>query len=142
MYTLEIPAPPPKGSTYMGHWGPKIHLSPRYKELVSKCDFTQKYWDGYNRNYLSPAVNSMFGYEEKGLFRTRLSWGEWGPEHLDVPGNACGLDLCDRGSGFGCVYHDGVILLPHNVDCMTQAYALVFMFTSITYTLELEACCA
>ncbi len=23
----------------------------------------------------------------------RVTWGEWGPEHITVPGNACGLDI-------------------------------------------------
>jgi len=53
-----------------------------------------------------------------------VAWGEWGPEHISVPGNACGLDLDDgiwapRG---------GRILLPHNVDSIAQSHLLLAVF--------------
>lgn len=55
----------------------------------------------------------------------RVTWGEWGPEHITVPGNACGLDLSHSiGSAPG-----GMSLLPHNVDSMSQAYLLLLVFT-------------
>jgi hypothetical protein len=30
----------------------------------------------------------------------RVEWGEWGPEHISVPGNACALDIDE--SPMGC----------------------------------------
>jgi len=56
----------------------------------------------------------------------RVQWGEWGPEHITVPGNACGLDL-DR-SAIGHP-RGGVSLLPHNVDTIRQAHLLLVIFT-------------
>lgn len=54
-----------------------------------------------------------------------IKWGEWGPEHISVPGSACGLDICDSiGSPRG-----GRVLLPHNVDHMRQASLLLSLFT-------------
>ncbi len=48
-----------------------------------------------------------------------LSWGDWGLEHISVPGNGCGLDIDYN----GCTApKGGVVLLPHHVDSMQQAY--------------------
>lgn len=55
----------------------------------------------------------------------RVTWGEWGPEHITVPGNACGLDIC---TGFGAP-RGGVVLAPHNVDTIKQAHLLLVVFT-------------
>jgi hypothetical protein len=54
----------------------------------------------------------------------RVQWGEWGPEHITVPGDACGLDI-DQG-----LYspHDGRILAPHNVDNWRQVQLLLITF--------------
>jgi hypothetical protein len=53
----------------------------------------------------------------------RVSWGEWGPEHISVPGSACGLDIDD--SSFGCVFSEGRALLPHNIDGWPQKQLLL-----------------
>jgi hypothetical protein len=55
----------------------------------------------------------------------RVTWGEWGPEHMTVPGDACGLDISDS------IYRplDGMVLSPHNVDTMKQAMLLVVVFS-------------
>ncbi len=62
-------------------------------------------------------------------FDLGVSWGEWGPEHISVPGNACGLDIERR--AFGCMYSKGAQLVPHNVDSLTQKYLLLIVFTEI-----------
>lgn len=54
----------------------------------------------------------------------RVMWGEWGPEHITVPGNACGLDLNDGISA----PPDGRALSPHNVDTIYQASLLLTIF--------------
>ncbi len=54
----------------------------------------------------------------------RVSWGEWGVEHISVPGNACGLDV---GSGPGGP-RNGKVLWPHNVDGWHQVQLLLITF--------------
>ena len=61
------------------------------------------------------------------IHSVRVSWGEWGPEHITVPGDACGLDI-DRGFGYS---PDGVALHPHNIDNMSQQILLLTIFTTI-----------
>lgn len=65
----------------------------------------------------------------------RVSWGKWGPEHITVPGNACGLDI-DR-NGFGCFLENGVGLYPHNIDCWQQKNLLLIVFTEIAESIVL-----
>jgi hypothetical protein len=64
----------------------------------------------------------------------QVSWGEWGPEHITVPGNACGLDI-DKGLG---APPEGRVLLPHNVDRIGQAHLLLVVFTWIADFLVME----
>lgn len=59
-----------------------------------------------------------------GKWDIRVSWGEWGLEHLDVPGNACGLNL-DRAFG---APPGGKSLLPHNIDTWGQKKLLLCVF--------------
>jgi hypothetical protein len=68
----------------------------------------------------------------------RIGWGEWGPEHICVPGNACGLDI-DRDSIWAP--RGGTVLLPHNVDSVAQASLLltIFLFFADTIVLDLRA---
>jgi len=54
----------------------------------------------------------------------RVSWGNWGIEHISVPGDACGLDV---GTG-PMTPRDGRILTPHNVDCWRQVQLLLVVF--------------
>jgi len=54
----------------------------------------------------------------------RVTWGDWGLEHITVPGNACGLDL-DRGLG---APKGGRVLLSHNVDSLNQKLLLLVVF--------------
>ncbi len=64
----------------------------------------------------------------------RIQWGEWGPEHITVPGDACGLDI-DR-----CYPSppDGRALLPHNIDSIKQSMLLLVVFTWFAECLVLE----
>ena len=79
-----------------------------------------------------PNARPLYGVES-----IRLSWGEWGIEHLDVPGNACGLDI-DR--GFGCP-RGGRVLLPHNIDSVNQKLLLLVVFTWFAEAMTLEREC-
>jgi len=67
----------------------------------------------------------------------RVSWGKWGPEHISVPGNACGLDIEEK--LIGCVFKDGASLYPHNVDSWRQKYLLLITFTELLHTVVLLA---
>lgn len=64
----------------------------------------------------------------------RVTWGEWGPEHITVPGNACGLDL-DSGIGAPC---GGKVLNPHNIDTLSQVILLLTVFTWFADCLVME----
>ncbi len=67
----------------------------------------------------------------------RVNWGEWGPEHITVPGNACGLDIDNR---FGTP-KDGRILQPHNIDTwgQKQLFLITFCWFAETLTLNWES---
>lgn len=65
----------------------------------------------------------------------RVSWGEWGPEHITVPGNACGLDLDQSGMW---APRGGKVLTPHNVDSPMQASLILTVFLFFADTLVLN----
>lgn len=142
----------------MGGYGFNIHLSPAFRDAVMKSELDQEkvdhvikiygqewlqkcgfshYYDPENCTYDNegqsiPSKQTRPGYSPRDI---RVSWGEWGIEHLYVPGNACGLDL-DRNS-CGCVYKDGEVLLPHNVDSWGQVCLLLIVFTWFAHTVTL-----
>lgn len=64
----------------------------------------------------------------------RVTWGEWGPEHITVPGNACGLDI-GRAPGEP---PGGRTLLPHNIDSSRQKLLLLIVFTWFASDLSLN----
>ena len=139
----------------MGGYGFGINLFPGMKEAVAKSDMTQqranqvvekmgRMWldaCGYAAMHDPDQADPMAAWEArrlgkplklgpnaKPLYDTwciRVSWGEWGVEHLTVPGDACGLDI-DR--GFGGM-RGGVTLQPHNVDNSSQVLLLLVVFT-------------
>lgn len=63
-----------------------------------------------------------------GAHEIRVQWGEWGPEHITVPGNACGLDL---DHGLMSRSKESKSLIPHNIDTFSQVILLLTIFTSI-----------
>jgi hypothetical protein len=78
--------------------------------------------DRFNKKKMGPNARPL--YEPRTSLRVR--WGEWGPEHIDVPGDACGLDIDDHAFSRP---KGGVTLLPHNVDSIRQAHLLLVVFT-------------
>lgn len=66
----------------------------------------------------------------------RIGWGEWGPEHISVPGNACGLDISDS---CGCLFPGGRMLSPHNVDTLAQKYLLTTVFCFFVESIYLQS---
>jgi hypothetical protein len=88
---------------------------------------------GFDRDkQRKPGPNAKPTYEPN--LSLRVLWGEWGPEHITVPGNACGLDIS---SGFGCPM-GGKSLEPHNVDTIAQAHLLLVVFTWFADCVVLE----
>jgi hypothetical protein len=113
-----------------------IALKPEIKEAVKKSGITQENINNWintsGRLYLK-----HHGYnipEDSPIsFYIRISWGEWGIEHITVPGNACGLDIDDYSIG---IKEGEKALRPHNVDGLKQASLILAVFTSIAETLE------
>lgn len=145
-----------EGRIDMSGWGFNIVLYPEFKQIVSNsrldqkdinnavnnmgrswldgCGFDNMYDpDNYgiqtNHN-LPPGPNAHRLYEPNRALTVR--WGEWGPEHISVPGNACGLDI-DREMSDGSTH-----LYPHNVDSMHQAMLLLTVFCWFAETLTMD----
>lgn len=133
----------------LGGYGFAIHLSPAFRDAVKasghtqehvdravkvfgtewlmKCGFSH-YFDPENCGHLSdkyaiPSERTKPSYAGNGL---RVRWGEWGIEHISVPGNACGLDI-ER--TLGNPFRGGRTLSPHNVDSWSQVCLLLVTFT-------------
>ena len=112
-----------------------IALKPEIKKAVKQSGIAQNEIDQWintsGRMYLKhhgyDVGNGSVG------FYLRISWGEWGIEHITVPGNACGLDIDDSGLG---IKEGEKALLPHNVDNLKQASLLLAVFTAIAEILE------
>ena len=138
----------PRRDMDMGGYGFSVNLWPSFREAVEKRGLTQENIDnaiqrmgrswldacgydgmfdpdnfGFNANRKKPP-----GPKARPLYEPnrdlRVKWGEWGPEHITVPGDACGLDI-DRSIGSP---RDGRVLLPHNVDCWRQVQLLLIVF--------------
>ncbi len=135
----------------MGTSGFMVKLFPGFREMVAAYDLDQERVNnaiksmgrewldacGFDATYdPEESIESRLGIKKKEkpgpnarpLYMPneaiRVSWGEWGPEHITVPGNACGLDL-DRGI---CAPRNGRALVPHNVDSPRQAMLLLIVF--------------
>lgn len=138
----------PRRDMAMGGYGFSVKLWPRWRELVAHRALTQEMvctgldrmgrdwldacgydglfdpdncgWDADPKAKPGPKAHPMYEPNRD----LRVSWGEWGPEHISVPGDACGLDIAEglhapRG---------GRILVPHNVDCWRQVQLLLITF--------------
>lgn len=141
-----------------------VDLMPAFRDAVASCGINQKQIDamiarcgrewldasGYSGIYdpdnsgcdyddtKPPGPDARPRYEPRTAIRVK--WGEWGPEHITVPGNACGLDI-EYGSQIGCMFSGGKTLLPHNLDTLRQKYLLTIIFTEISYSVILGSAC-
>lgn len=131
----------------MGSSGFSIQLWPAWAEGWAS------YSGGLTQENADCAIKTMgrewldaHGYDKKSEFEDRyvweprtslrVSWGVWGPEHIQVPGNACGLDLSDGITA----PRGGKVMLPHNVDSPAQASLLltVFLFFAESLILDMQ----
>jgi hypothetical protein len=142
----------------MGCHGFCINLAPELKAKVALAELTQQHINQLIKNcgrYWLDATGYDAKHDPDSLFRPdqldleyleqrkpgprarplynvnqiRVAWGEWGPEHITVPGDACGLDLDLHGHSL--VFKDGICLVPHNVDVLRQKYLLTIVFLEI-----------
>lgn len=132
----------------MGGFGFEIQLWPAWKEAVSRRGLTQdnvqrliqhsgRQWldaCGYDNKWTNDGKEDYLYKPESAI---RVRWGEWGPEHITVPGNACGLDIY---SGINRP-DDGICLSPHNIDSMQQAFLLLLVFTWFANDIVLNERC-
>lgn len=143
----------------MGGHGFCIDLHDNWRDLVAKCGLDQSKIDmlirncargwldccGYDRIFdpdncgawadknKRPGPDARPAYDHRSI---RVAWGEWGPEHITVPGNACGLDI--ERHGFG-TFTGGAQLTPHNIDCWAQKQLLLIVFCRIAEDVVLFA---
>lgn len=120
----------------MGGCGFNIILTPQWKEAVSKSILNQDKIDSLINNI---GERLLEGHGRRKSYTNiscdlRVKWGEWGPEHITVPGDACGLDIST--CTIGCKEGE-VILGPHNVDSISQASMILTLFLQIAEILEL-----
>lgn len=133
----------------MGRHGFTISLHDKWKCLVAESGLTQTEVNksieflgsdwldecGYNQMYDPDNCGHLAdrskpsGPNAKPMYdpRTsiRVTLGEWGLEHITVPGNACGLDIERR--SFSSILR-GAALTPHNIDCWRQKQLLLVVF--------------
>jgi hypothetical protein len=105
------------------------------RDAVRDSRLTQENIEVWRKN-ASPRLLKVHGYEvsEFDSWSVRVTWGEWGVEHLTVPGNACGMDISKGISA----PQGGRVLLPHNVDCMRQCSLLIHLFLDLIEILVLN----
>jgi len=132
MYKIKswLPSQRPNGSSFF------IVLTDKFRNAVAKSNLTQENMDALVRN-LGNSILTGHGYpavEKDALCCSlRVKWGEYGPEHITVPGDACGLDIDTRFVG---ALPGEVALSPHNVDSIRQASMLLSIFIYIAEILE------
>lgn len=128
----------PRTDITMGRHGFCIELSPAWKDMVAASGLSQDKVDrkiqtcgndwldscGYGRHSDADGTRRLYD----AMHAIRIQWGEWGPEHISVPGNACGLDI--ERQAFGAFIRDAAMLAPHNIDCWAQKQLLLIVFCS------------
>lgn len=114
-----------------------IVLKPELKLAVAKSGLTQQNIDNWIKTHGNNLLlNHGWTIDPNSNPNTyiRVEWGQWGIEHITVPGNACGLDI-DTGIGL----KDGeMVLNPHNMDNLRQASVVLAVFTAIMEILDYE----
>lgn len=136
----------PRNDHYLGNHGFCIDLHPSYKDYVLRSGITQDKIDfyiknegnrwldclGYNGTYNS--IDELGNTQQKRIYEVsssiKVEWGEWGLEHILVPGNACTLDL--EKDPLASSFKLGARLEPHNIDSWSQKNLMLLIFTQIS----------
>jgi len=121
----------PNRENQMGGAGFSIVLTQKWKNAVSKSDLTQEKVDSFLQK-IGDQFLKQHGFKGR-ISEVRISWGEWGIEHITVPGDACGLDIDEQGF---CLCKGEVVLSPHNIDSLNQASLILTLFLWIADYLE------
>lgn len=109
-----------------------IVLTPDWKAAVAKSKIDQETVDTMIRRIGSAVLEGHGMAPELDL---RMIWGEWGPEYIRAPGNACELHLDQQPIG---ILPGEAQLVCHNVDSLVQASILLTLFLRIAEILEYE----
>ena len=122
----------PRDDISLGRHGFCVKLFPEFKQAVAASDIDQTKVDSLLKMQGKEWLSSC-GFTGE-YQRFAIQWGEWGPEHITVPGNACGLDIS---TGFGAP-RNGATLEPHNVDSSNQKLLLLIVFCWFAETISLD----
>lgn len=118
----------PRTDITMGAHGFSVCLHPEFRECVKRSGITQEMVN-LKLQQDGPEWLKACGFEpDLFMCKLRVDWQEWGPHHITVPGNACGLDIDKH--GFSLLFKGGVSLHPHNIDSWRQKQLLLIAFTS------------
>lgn len=119
----------------VGHHGFFIELPPLWPRLVAQAAITQEMVDAKLVAHAEQWLDAC-GYDRKTddkpprrlypAHSIRVRWGEWGPEFIQVPGDACTLGI-NRG-GLSLI-PKARTLEPHNIDSWKQKQLLLLVFT-------------
>ena len=120
----------------MGGAGFCIILTQKWKKAVSNSNINQEKVNNLIQNVGNKILEAHGRKEVEPHmlpYYLNVKWGEWEPEHITVPGNACGLDIDTH--CVGC-YPGEVAFTPHNVDSVFQASMILTLFVYLAEVLE------
>ena len=129
-----------------------ISWAPQVQDIMSGCGFIIKLFPRWRREIIKSKlnqedINNLIECDALDLLKNNgfdtdrykgsnflakesfyIAWGEWGLEHITIPGtNATGLDIEDSPGA----PKNGRILVPHNIDHLRQASLLLAIFTRV-----------
>ena len=111
----------------MGGFGFCVKLFPSLPAAVEASGMRQQHATQWIKSFGTSLLEAHGFDADFAELYLRVTWGKWGPEHITIPGNACGLDLDDgpfKPPG-------GRMLSPHNVDSVRQSHLLLCIFTGL-----------
>ena len=122
----------PNRPNKMAASGFSIVLTKEWKDAVGRVNIKQSAVDAMISS-IGKDFLIQHGFSANRIGDVKISWGEWGIEHITVPGNACGLDIDYAPMGY---LNGEVALMPHNVDTIFQASLILSLFLWFANALE------
>lgn len=117
-----------------------INLSPKFKEMVRLAGLSQKSISAFVNDNAALWLDEC-GFSSKlykylgGFHQPTVRWGEWGPECITVPGNACGIGIESGGNMHNIYGEKGETLCPHNIDTLQQKMLILMIFGELAETI-------